>query len=317
MTKKPDILLVGTGAMACEYAKVLKAQRRSFITIGRGETSARQFQETTGMPAMTGGIRKWLSQNTNIPKKVIVAVSEDTLSKATLSLLKAGAKSILVEKPGGFTPNDIRKIQKISHSLRARVYVAYNRRFYTSVEAAKRIISKDGGVTSFNFEFTEWSHVIAKLQKAPGVKARWFLHNSTHVIDLAFFLGGLPKKMTTFTAGALPWHPAAAAFAGAGVTANGALFSYQANWAAPGRWGVEVLTRKHRLYFRPMEKLSIQELGSVAINEVQIADALDTRFKPGLYKQVAAFFTKPKLLCSIREQVKHLPMYEKMLYPSR
>ena len=68
-----------------------------------------------------------------------------------------------------------------------------------------------------------------------------------------------------------------------------ALFSYHANWEAPGRWSVEILTPKHRLYFKPMETLQIQEIGSVAVNPVQIDDTLDKEFKPGLYLQVKSF----------------------------
>ncbi|WP_197740081.1 hypothetical protein [Vibrio taketomensis] len=36
--------------------------------------------------------------------------------------------------------------------------------------AAKNIIKQDGGVQSFNFELTEWGHVIANLEKGEGVK---------------------------------------------------------------------------------------------------------------------------------------------------
>ena len=42
--------------------------------------------------------------------------------------------------------------------------VGFNRRFYSSVLKAKDIIHEDGGVKSFFFEFTEWSHVIAGLK---------------------------------------------------------------------------------------------------------------------------------------------------------
>ena len=43
------------------------------------------------------------------------------------------------------------------------------------------MIAEDGGVTSFNFEFTEWSHQIQHLQKASGVMDNWVLGNSSHV----------------------------------------------------------------------------------------------------------------------------------------
>jgi predicted dehydrogenase len=173
----------------------------------------------------------------------------------------------------------------------ARVIVGYNRRFFASTRRAREIIAEDGGVTSFTFEFTEWSHEIEGLLQPPVVKHNWLLANSSHVIDLAFFLGGGPTKLHAQVAGDLSWHPSAAVFTGSGVSASGALFSYHANWAAPGRWGVEILTRKRRLIFRPIEKLQLMKIASVAITEEAIDDALDKEFKPGLYRQVEAFIS--------------------------
>ena len=207
----------------------------------------------------------------------------------TLLLLKHGIKRILVEKPAGLNVAEIGDIAAFAHASDAKVFVAYNRRFYAATTAAQEIIARDGGVTSFNFEFTEWSHLIESLTTPAIVKESWFLANSTHVIDLAFFLGGNPCQMSSYVSGSLSWHPAAAVFTGAGQSESGALFSYQANWAAPGRWGVEMLTSAHRLIFRPMEQLHVQKLGSVAISKLEIADGIDLDFKPGLYRQVESF----------------------------
>ena len=136
----------------------------------------------------------------------------------------------------------------MSENANAKVFIAYNRRFYRAVSEAKRLIEGDGGVTSFNFEFTEWSHEIERLSKAPGVKEKWFLGNSTHVVDLAFFLGGKPSEISCYTQGGTDWHPTASLFSGAGVSEHGALFSYNANWESAGRWGVEVLTKKINIF---------------------------------------------------------------------
>ena len=57
-----DILLVGAGNMAREYAKVLKALKKSFLAVGRGEENASAFEKTTGIPAVTGGLEKWLKK---------------------------------------------------------------------------------------------------------------------------------------------------------------------------------------------------------------------------------------------------------------
>lgn len=307
-----EILLVGTGQMGMEYAKTLQVLKRPFIAVGRGQKSSQRFSKETGVEAVAGGIDAWLVQSKHVPHTAIVSVSENELGRTAMSLLSKGISSMLIEKPGGFTPQEIRKVGIAAKKRRAKVYVAYNRRFYASVQAVEPLIRKDGGITSLNFEFTEWSHVIRTLQKAKGVKERWFLHNSTHVIDLAFFLAGQPKSMTTYHGGKLPWHPSGSRFAGAGVTTKGALFSYQANWGAPGRWGLDILTNKHRFIFRPLEKLQVQNIGSVQVEEVPIRDENDTKFKPGLLKQVESFLTHHKRLCSIDEQISHLGTYQKI-----
>jgi predicted dehydrogenase len=309
-----DILLVGAGPMAVEYAKVLKSLNMDFEVVGRGRESALRFEQETGMPVITGGVEEYMPADGTIPGKAIVAVGEKQLGKATLSLLKKGLKSILVEKPGGYDYNEIAQVSNEASGSGSQVFVAYNRRFYASVTKAMEIIRNDGGVTSFNFEFTEWSHVIKDLKKEEGVKEEWFLHNSTHVIDLAFYLGGKPREISCYSEGGLGWHPAASIFAGAGRSDTGALFSYQANWEAPGRWGVEVLTKNHRLIFRPLEKLQIQKIGSVAIEFIDIDDRMDVEYKPGLFGQVHAFLhSDSQRLCTVGEQVNMLNTYRKIV----
>jgi predicted dehydrogenase len=308
------VLLIGAGPMAVEYAKVLKALNVNFEVVGRGKESASQFEKEICKPVVTGGIENYLLANKTIPYKAIVAVGEKRLGQVTLNLIQKEVKYILVEKPGGYDAREIEQVFDASHNYDSKVFVAYNRRFYASVIKAIEIIQNDGGVKSFNFEFTEWGHVIKDLKKEEGVKEQWFLHNSTHVIDLAFFLGGKPKEVSCYVAGGLSWHPSGSIFAGAGITENGALFSYQANWEAPGRWGVEVLTKKHRLIFRPMEKLQIQKIGSVAVEFVDIDDKLDVDFKPGLFKQTECFIRgQSDKLLTISEQVENLNNYNKIL----
>lgn len=306
------ILLVGCGAMGIEYAKVLKKMNRKFLVVGRSEKSAQNFEKVTGINTASGGIKNWLEKN-NCPKWAIVAVTENNLGMVTLELMGYGAKNILVEKPGAGDYDEIKEIAIQAKKRKASVFVAYNRRFYASVSKARDIIKNDGGVLSFSFEFTELSEIIKKLIKAPGVKENWFFNNSTHIIDLAFFLGGKPKKILSFVAGGLRWHKSGSIYSGAGITTKGALFSYQANWEAPGRWGLEIMTKKHRLIFRPLEKLQIQDSGSFNFREAVIDDRYDKEFKPGIFKQVEAFLNKNVLdLCSIREQSDNIKFYKKI-----
>jgi predicted dehydrogenase len=309
-----SVLLAGSGPMAVEHAKVLQALGVGMTVVGRGPDSAAAFTRATGIAVHEGGLDAWLMRDPALPAHAVVAVGERWLGAATLALLERGVKNILVEKPGGATPDEIGEVDRAARRHGATVFVAYNRRFYASVLKAEEIVREDGGATSFHFEFTEWSHVIKDLVKEPGVKEHWFLHNSTHVIDLAFHLGGKPRELSCYRGGRLAWHPAGSVFAGAGVSDHGALFSYQANWEAPGRWGVEVLTRKHRLIFRPLEKLQAQKIGSVAVEPVAIDDTLDTQYKAGLFRQEEAFLAgDARRLCTIEEQASMEEVYRRML----
>lgn len=311
-----DVLLVGPGAMGIEYAKVLKDLNVNVKAVGRGEKNAKKFQESIGIEVQCGDLQRVLESWKTIPENAIVAVSVEQLSEVTLRLLECGVKNILVEKPGAILYQDIRAMGEYAKKKKANVYIAYNRRFYTSVLEAKKIIEQDGGVSSFNFEFTEWGFKIEPIveKKSELVKETWLLQNSTHVIDLAFFLGGKPKELSCFTGGRLPWHKTGCIYAGAGVTEEGALFSYGANWDAPGRWAVEILTSKHRLYLKPMEELQIQNKGSVAVEKVEIDDTLDKQFKPGLYREVEAFLYGKNIeyMQTIEEQIESFQTYAKI-----
>lgn len=313
MKKTEPVLLIGSGYMGIEFAKVLKVLDKEFITVGRGEKSAQEFEKEIGEKVFIGGLDKYLSQNSKVPQHAIVAISEEQIGTATIKLIKAGVKEILAEKPGGANFKEIKEVAKLATQKKAKVYLGYNRRFYQSVNEAKKIIKKDGGVLSLFFDFTEAVHKIVPLVRAPGVKENWFLHNSTHVIDMAFFLAGLPKKFNAISADSLSWHPTAAIFAGSGKLENGGLFSYHANWKSAGRWAIEIMTAKHKLIFKPLEKLQIQEVGSFEVKDYDLVDKLDIDFKPGIYKEVGSFFSDKKDLCTIEEQVDNLKYYKKIL----
>lgn len=313
MSDNVNVLIVGAGMMAKEYCKVLKALNYEPIVVGRGGNNAAKFEAEMNVPVLRGGIEKNISKLRGI-SHAIVAVNVDQLAYTTKVLLKWDVKNILVEKPAGMDYQEIEEISLLAAEKAANVYVAYNRRFYASTQKALEIIEKDGGVSSFSFEFTEWGHVIKETEHSPEIKERWFLANSTHVADLAFFLGGFPKEMSSYVQGELAWHKCGSVYAGAGISDKGVLFSYQANWAAPGRWAVEILTKKHRLYFKPMEKLQIQEIGSVAVNPVEIDDELDLLYKPGLYRETESFLKEVNdgKKVTIAEQLEHMWCYEKM-----
>lgn len=308
------IWIIGAGTIAQEYAKILEMLGREYIVIGRGEEKAKAFEKALNHEVVVGGLEQFLTTKPQLPEAAIVATNLGSLAANCKKLMQYGVKKILSEKPGFLYPEECVEVASLAEKMGTSLFLAYNRRFFASTLEAERIIAEDGGIKSFNFEFTEWGHVIEKLDKPKADLKNWFYANSTHVVDLAFFLGGAPTQWNAIARGELTWHKPAV-FAGSGVTETGALFCYQANWAAPGRWGVELLTAQHRLYLRPMEQLQIQNIGSVAVNPVEIDDSLDKEFKPGFYRETEAFLNGEwKRLCSIEHQFNHVrEIYTKML----
>jgi predicted dehydrogenase len=312
LLKDNPLWLVGAGPMAADYARVLTALGVSFEVIGRGRESAFDFENSVDHPVRTGGLEQALA-NSSPPKVAIVAVGVEQLAQTAASLVQAGTKRILLEKPGGLNVQEIVALDVTAKKHEAEIFLAYNRRFYQSVQAVREGIEQDGGLLSLQFEFTEWSHKIGPLVKAPGVKEHWVLGNSSHVIDLAFYLAGKPADWKCWHHGSTEWHPSAARFAGAGVTDRGVMFSYLSDWQAPGRWGLELLTSQRRFVLRPMEQLQVTLLGCVNVDNVELQDKVDESFKPGLYRQTEAFLSADvSWLCSLDDQVRNVEFYSEI-----
>jgi len=308
------IWLIGAGPIAVDYAKVLNDLNVNYQVIGRSDSGCKTFQEQTGHDAIPGGLEKYLGGRPPVVDIAIVAVSIENLAEICEQLINYGIRNILLEKPGVGFADEIYGLAQLVSKKKTNVLLAYNRRFYASVQKAAEIIKEDGGVKSFHFEFTEWSHQIRNLKKHKTELENWFLGNSTHVIDAAFFLGGEPAEISCYHTGGLDWHPKSSIYAGAGISKGGALFSYEANWEAPGRWNMDIMTSKRRLVFKPMEKLQVMEIGSVAINFVEDIDySLDEEFKPGLFLQTKAFLdgTWDKFI-RLDDQADRMGIFKKM-----
>lgn len=314
MESSSNLWLIGSGSMAQAYAAVLRAQDVPFRVIGRGRASAETFHQATGVPVVAGGLEAALTE-LPAPEQAIAAVGVEQLAHVAEQLIAAGCGQLLLEKPGALHLAELEAMDAVAQGHGASVWIAYNRRFYASVQKLRQLVFADGGITSAVFEFTEWSHRIRPLQKAPGVKERWLLANSTHVLDLAFACIGLPAdgQWQPWHGGTIDWHPAAARFHGAGLSEQGIPFSYQADWEAPGRWSLELLTRQHRYLLRPLETLQAIPLGSVDPQPIALDDALDQQFKPGLYRQCQAFLIgHTQQLCSLAQQIKAFSIYTRI-----
>ena len=172
---------------------------------------------------------------------------------------------------------------------------------------------KNSKPLNVNFELTEWTHNIDLNHYTKSELERFFLCNSSHVVDLVFHLFGEPKYLNSQTSGRLNWHPSSSVFSGSGKTIDDVLFSYNANWSSAGRWGIEINLNDYKLILKPLEKLFIQRKGSLNIEEIKIDNNLDELYKPGLHNEVKHFIMGDrKSLCSLSEQINNFKWYYKI-----
>lgn len=303
--------LVGAGRMGRAYAAVLKALEIPTLAVCRSQASADLFSAETGLPATAGGCAAALQHAGAAPEAAVVAVDVQELAATAGALIDMGCRRILLEKPGGVDAAELEALALKAEAAGAEVWLGYNRRFYASVLAAQRGLAEDGGAVSMSFDFTEVSDAVAAIGHDPRVLNEWLLANSTHVIDTAFVLGGRPAEWSGLVDGALDWHPRAARFAGHGRTDQGVTFTYAADWDAPGRWAIEISSRRRRFILKPMEQLQIQQRGSFNAELQAPEDDLDQRFKPGLYRQTRAFVTGEDVhrlpsLAEHRDRLRHI-----------
>lgn len=273
------------------HLEALAALRPLALSVWAPTERRRTLAESAGALFLTGSLEDALRGFS--PSHVVIASPIDTLTSTAICVLAAGVSNVLIEKPAAVTLAESERLVAAAAAGKARVCVAYNRRFYASVRTAlTRMRERRERIVSVLFEFNEsMPDGSGPIGHSSGVCERWLIANSLHVIDLALFSVGRPdlSRSLFLQAGALPWHPSGSVFAGAGITEQNVLFSYHANWCGPGRWGVEWVTASERYVFRPLEELAVIPCGGLAPEKVPLIDDLDKRFKPGVFLQDKAF----------------------------
>lgn len=310
------VLLIGAGYMASEYLKVLKHLNCDVTIVSRSEGKINLLKnDFPDYNYYTEGLDDYLSKTVELPKFVINTVSVNSLRDVSLALLKVGVENLLIEKPGDLFIDGLKELKNASFKRSSNVFIAYNRRFYSSIGELKKQIIIDGGITNCHFEFTEWVHTIDTSIYDNETLTKWIIANSSHVIDTVFHLIGFPKDLNTIIGGVneIIWHPSGSVFTGSGISEKNIPFSYNTDWSSAGRWSIEIFTNKRRFYLKPMEKLFEQKKGSINISEISLDYDLDENFKPGLYKQTQAFLNSDfSDLVSIEEQIKAISIYEEI-----
>ncbi|MFM7682659.1 MAG: Gfo/Idh/MocA family oxidoreductase [Bacteroidota bacterium] len=306
------VLVIGAGLIGLEYMRILNDLNVQFESVCRSKERAQRVKEETGIDIISGGVEQ-MGERLHKFSHFIVATDVESSFEITSFLLKNKCSHLLLEKPGTSSIDQFLKLYLDYSDSFSNVFLAYNRRNYSSVLKAKELAESDGGVLSCHFDFTEWTHVIEAMNKPKFQLKNWFFGNSTHVIDTAFFIIGKPQKLNPISIGELSWHKPSI-FVGSGITKNNVVFSYHSNWQSAGRWSIEVKTRNRALRLMPMEQLFEQKIGTLTWEPIEINNEKDISYKPGFYKQVVEFLFEPNPnLKAFKEQYEDLEIYSEIV----
>jgi|688.fasta_scaffold603721_1 hypothetical protein len=300
------ILLVGTGQMSINYAKVLCALNKDFIVLGRNTLSAKKFRDLFPNVPMITELKELKKINCEF---AIIAIDILHLLTYAKKMVELGIRNILIEKPGSIFLSELKDFECITMDFDINIRIAYNRRFYRSVQECKKQVQLDNNIVNVNFEFNEKLSEIDNLPIDDKIKQKWMIANSSHVFDTVNFICGDINASTQYASHQTFLHPSGTTFVGCGKLINGGLYSYSSNWGIGGRWKIEIVTNKNRYLLHPLERLKIYNVDKLVFEDLLNENEyeLDNKYKPGLFKQVEKFINYDlQDFSSISDQIKLL-----------
>jgi predicted dehydrogenase len=288
--------IIGAGKIAQEYARVLQEMNKEFVVIGRGEKSAKEFKNNIKADVLTGGIKKHWRLKLDY---AIVAVDILETPKVVKDLIRMDVKNILIEKPGSLYKKDLLDLNALAFARGINIYIAYNRRFMSTIQTAKRFVNDNVESVYFSFDDN-----IKNLKHPRKVKNRWIIAQSSHLIDTVMFLMGNIEEIGACFDTRISGAPHD--MWGIGKFKNGIEFRYDTNWDVIGKWKLKIYYKNgDKIILEPLERLRYK-------NKIYELDKIDRDFKPGFYRMVKSFLNYKDDLKTLIEQIEDFYLYEQM-----
>lgn len=281
------MILIGTGGMAREYARVFHTMGMPFRVLGHTESGTSAFVDWMAAEGIRGEIIRDTPDVFSSGEPVVIAVAVTELYEVAKRAMCLGARDILVEKPGALYDIHLQGLRYYADVFRADVRVAYNRRFFHSVMAARDLVRAHGLFHLF-FCFGEDAAWVRRSGHPQSVKDRWVVANSSHVIDAALYIASALGDLEFYVD-----HPVACPagiFTGAVQVRGGGVFQeieYATNWMTDHRWSITFWTDLENHY----ELSPIDQLWKVGLTGERrlLTEEPAGGLKPGLLAEVKSF----------------------------
>lgn len=219
----------------------------------------------------------------------------------------------LVEKPVGYNYEESIIIAKEARIKNRIVFVALNRRMYSSTQIILDQITNSNEQRLIHVYDQEDTNAALLSGQPELVVKNWMFANSIHMVDYFSFLG---RGEITSIEPIIKWNSGKSPFVMTKIYYNsGDIGIYEAIWNAPGPWAVTITTKSKRWELRPLEKSYTQAYGSRS-SRMNEESEWDTKFKPGLRLQaeecIKAIVGKRNKLVNIHEAFKTMDLIDKI-----
>jgi len=275
------VAIVGAGYMAREHIRAF--QDIAGVQIAGIYSRTRSRAEALSIEFSIPSVCDSVSELFNITEANLVVVTVPELAMNTVSkACFVYPWTVLLEKPAGYNLSDAEDIEAAALANNRRVYVALNRRHYSSTGIVLRDLKKLPGQRYIRVQDQQDQASALKAGQPKTVVDHWMYANSIHVIDYFLLLG---RGNICAVEPIIPWDSVQPRYVVAKVSfESGDVGLYEGIWNGPGPWAVSVNTPEKRWEMRPLEQAAFQIAGQRKLEAVE-SHPWDTQFKPGLRLQ--------------------------------
>ena len=275
------VAFVGAGSMAREHIRALADVPGVVLSGIHSRTRARA--EALAKELEVGLVCDSIEELHDRSHADLVVVSVPELSANEVSRrCFAFPWTALLEKPAGYDLADAEAIASAAHAAKRRVFVALNRRLYSSTQAAVDDLATRNEARYIRVQDQQdQASALAAGQPALVVK-NWMYANSVHTIDYLRVLG---RGRVADVKAVFPWTPDRPGVVVSEVRFDsGDIGIYEGIWNGPGPWAVTVSTPSKRWEMRPLEQAVFQNRGERVLNPIEVHPR-DKTFKAGFRRQ--------------------------------
>lgn len=267
--------------MTTEHLKAFSDVPQAEVTgiFSRTRKRAEDLASKSNLPFVCDSVQElYLATKADL---VVVSVPELSMNHVSKTCFDF-PWTVLLEKPAGYNIADAESIFASAQSKKRAVFVALNRRFYSSTRLVKEDLEKMSGPRFIKIQDQQDQAGALAAGQPPEVVAHWMYANSIHLLDFLRFLGRgklVAVKPIIRYDPSNPWMVVAEVEFDSGDRGL-----YEGVWKGPGPWAVSVQTREKRWEMRPLETASFQLFGKRTLEVAEI-HPWDKQFKAGLRLQ--------------------------------